>query len=372
MSAPADFTPEAKTAWEKSSDFANYFCTYGFIYHQKQMLTDHLRMQRYREAIFENIDSFKDKVVLDVGTGSGILSIWAAQAGARKVYAVEATDMAVQARAVIAANKQDHIITVIQSKVEDIQLPEQVDIIISEWMGYFLLRESMFDSVIVARDRWLKPGGALYPSHAQMYIAPLGLEQTALKRFSEFSSAMDDWTMFVSETKEQWGVDYSCLGNAFRKEQELYSLYTSQWLELNPSDVIGEEVTIKSLDLNKCTIEDVASVFSEFSFTIGSTTRFGAIGGWFDVDFKGSKENPAHTPVTLTTSPFVEPTHWGQQAFALCPPTQVCAGDVIRGTIAVVRRNDNQRLMNVKFDYAIEHVGDNRKPALQSIVFQVE
>ncbi|RQM10446.1 hypothetical protein B5M09_013137, partial [Aphanomyces astaci] len=50
---PSDFTPAAKKAWEESSDFANYFCTYGFIYHQKQMLSDTLRMQRYRDAIFE-------------------------------------------------------------------------------------------------------------------------------------------------------------------------------------------------------------------------------------------------------------------------------------------------------------------------------
>ncbi len=46
-----------------------------------------------------------------------------------------------------------------------------MDIIISEWMGYFLLRESMLDSVLVARDRFLKPGGALYPSHARLYLA---------------------------------------------------------------------------------------------------------------------------------------------------------------------------------------------------------
>ncbi len=48
---------------------------------------------------------------------------------------------------------------------------QQVDIIISEWMGYFLLRESMLDSVLVARDRFLKPGGALYPSHARLFLA---------------------------------------------------------------------------------------------------------------------------------------------------------------------------------------------------------
>ncbi len=62
------------------------------------------------------------------------------------------------------------MVEVIQGMVESITLPEKVDIIISEWMGYFLLRESMLDSVILARDRFLKPGGALYPSHARMFL----------------------------------------------------------------------------------------------------------------------------------------------------------------------------------------------------------
>jgi protein arginine N-methyltransferase 1 len=58
--------------------------------------------------------------------------------------------------------------------VEEITLPvEKVDIIISEWMGYFLLYESMFDSVIYARDKWLAPGGMLMPNRAKMYIAAL-------------------------------------------------------------------------------------------------------------------------------------------------------------------------------------------------------
>lgn len=130
------------------------------------------------------------KVVLDVGTGSGILAIWSAQAGARKVYAVEATNMAEHARELVKANNVQDVVEVIQGSMEDIQLPEKglaflrfsklssnsvfvlvsclfdmywcaVDVIISEWMGYFLLRESMFDSVICARDRWLKPTGVM-------------------------------------------------------------------------------------------------------------------------------------------------------------------------------------------------------------------
>ena len=54
------------------------------------------------------------------------------------------------------------------------QLPfDQFDIIISEWMGYFLLYESMLDTVLLARDKYLKPGGLIFPDKANMYIAAI-------------------------------------------------------------------------------------------------------------------------------------------------------------------------------------------------------
>ena len=109
----------------KATDFANYFCAYAQLYHQKQMLTDHNRMAAYHAAIVGNADVFKDKVVMDVGTESGILAVWAAQAGAKRVYAIEYTDMAKHARRVVAANGVDHIVTVIQGAVEEVVLPEE-------------------------------------------------------------------------------------------------------------------------------------------------------------------------------------------------------------------------------------------------------
>ena len=71
---------------------------------QKDMLEDHKRTGAYHQAILNNRSSFQDKAVLDVGTGSGILAIFAAQAGARKVYAVEATDMAKVAKRLVDSN----------------------------------------------------------------------------------------------------------------------------------------------------------------------------------------------------------------------------------------------------------------------------
>ncbi|CAM9570824.1 unnamed protein product, partial [Laminaria digitata] len=66
---------------------------YAQLTHQQNMLQDSVRVSAYQRAIIENAADFKGKVVLDVGTGSGILAFFAAQAGARKVYAVEASDV---------------------------------------------------------------------------------------------------------------------------------------------------------------------------------------------------------------------------------------------------------------------------------------
>ena len=160
----------------KASDYANYFSSYAFIYHQKQMLSDGARMRAYRDAILGNPECFAGKVVLDVGAGSGILSMWAAQAGAKRVIACEFTKMADHAEALVAANGLQDVVEVRRSAAETLDLKKgDVDVIVSEWMGYFLLRESMLDSVIYARDHYLKDGGALFPNRAALFWAPASL-----------------------------------------------------------------------------------------------------------------------------------------------------------------------------------------------------
>ena len=120
---------------EKSNPFTQY---YAQLLHQGNMLQDLTRTGTYRHAFVSNAVDFHDKVVLDVGTGTGILAIFACQAGARKVYAVEASQSAEIARSLIEANGYSDRIEVIQAKLEDVQLPEKVDIIISEPIGFLL------------------------------------------------------------------------------------------------------------------------------------------------------------------------------------------------------------------------------------------
>ena len=142
------------------------------------MLQDETRTGTYREAILKNAIDFKDKVVMDVGCGSGILSIFAAQAGAKKVYAVEASNMADSAKILIEHNRLSHIITVVKSKIEDISpdlIPlNSVDVLVSEPLGTYLYNERMLETYIIARDKFLKSSAQpmMFPSSANFFITP--------------------------------------------------------------------------------------------------------------------------------------------------------------------------------------------------------
>jgi len=102
------------------------------------------------------------------------------RAGAKHVIGVDMSTIIEKAKEIVAVNGMANKITLLQGKMEEVKLPfPKVDIIISEWMGYFLLYESMLDTVLYARDTYLNPGGLIFPDKATIYMA--GIEDGEYK-----------------------------------------------------------------------------------------------------------------------------------------------------------------------------------------------
>jgi len=164
-----------------------YFDSYSHHGIHEEMLKDEVRTRTYQMAILNNKHLFENKIILDVGCGTGILSMFAVQAGAKHVYAVDCSSIINSAKRIVNDNNMSDKITLLQGKMEEIELPiptQSVDIIISEWMGYFLLYESMLNTVLYARDKWLKPNGEgiVFPDKAVMYLCGCEDEQMKYER----------------------------------------------------------------------------------------------------------------------------------------------------------------------------------------------
>eukprot|EP01024_Parvocaulis_polyphysoides_P037993 TRINITY_DN339_c1_g1_i4.p1 TRINITY_DN339_c1_g1~~TRINITY_DN339_c1_g1_i4.p1 ORF type:complete len:384 (-),score=76.81 TRINITY_DN339_c1_g1_i4:606-1718(-) len=356
-----------------TTDYANYFCTYAYLYHQKDMLEDHRRTGAYYNAVMNNRECFEGKAVLDVGAGSGILAIFCAMAGARKVYAVEATSIAMHAKNLVEGNNLGDKVEVIQGTIETVELPEKVDVIISEWMGYFLLRESMLDSVLVARDRFLKEGGSLFPSHARMYWCPIRTNITSTK-VQEFEGEMERWSEFVDEMKHFYNVDMSTLNAKFQQEHHEYYLQTALWSNVVPAQVLGSPICIKQYDLLALTLEELKQPLQvSFEMTVPSKNEIEGFCGYFDVEFKGSPQNPCQSAVTLTTAPDATGcTHWGQLTFPAYPSVKMNAEGKVACNMSVTRRKENQRLLRVEITTTVKFDTDGSKDISRKFLYNVD
>ncbi|XP_055637097.1 protein arginine N-methyltransferase 6 [Toxorhynchites rutilus septentrionalis] len=282
---------------------SSYFDSYEDLGIHQLMLTDKPRQDAYRKAILDNKELFKNKVVLDVGTGTGILSVFCAQAGAKKVYAVEASNLARLAREVIAENGFENTIEVFECKIEEFKLPEgtdRVDIIVSEWMGFFLLHEGMLDSVIFARDNFLKPNGLLFPDTATIFVSPCSVPTL----FDSFDSLS--------------GVSMKTFGRELRKQKS----DKPEILTVAAKDLLHEGLIMAWLDLKEVTVEDLNTFEMKEVMVIQKPGKFQGICIWFDCTFPTCNSDQLTDVVVLSTSPSSPPTHWKQSVILL--PENAC------------------------------------------------
>jgi len=134
------------------------------------MLQDKVRTDSYIRAIKETVRP--GDTVLDIGCGTGIFSFISAKAGARKVYAVEMTDIIRTAKETAELNNLGDKIVFLKNNLKNVSLEEKADVIITETIGPFVMEEGIVEILKFARDRFLKPGGKIIPEEVDLYMAP--------------------------------------------------------------------------------------------------------------------------------------------------------------------------------------------------------
>ena len=287
----------------------------GYLDHNvhKKMLSDEVRMKAYEKAVNDNSNLFKDKIVMDVGAGSGILSLFAARAGAKHVFCIEASNMASFCAQTMKENGFDNVCTVIHDKVENIVNDEKtyknhpllkylnkVDVIISEWMGLLLVQESVLDSVLYARDYFLnKATGVLFPSHARIYIAP-----------TEIKNELKVWDNVC-------GFHFNALKSITRKQ-----LVDASPLRrtLKPDALCAKPKLFKYFDLKTLNVSRLDCMSSDLIFKMEKSS-FDSVSIWFDVRFAYSETSKlsgsGEDVIVLGTGPKDKTTHWEQAVIVL-------------------------------------------------------
>ncbi|XP_056014170.1 protein arginine N-methyltransferase 3-like isoform X2 [Ostrea edulis] len=294
-----------------------YFGSYAHFSIHQEMLKDKVRTESYRDFMYRNPDLFKDKVVLDVGCGTGILSMFAARAGAQKVIGVDQSEIVYQAMDIVRENGLDNVVTLIKGRIEDVDIAvDGVDIIISEWMGYFLLFESMLDSVLYARDKYLRPNGVVHPDKCTIVLAAL--------------SDPDLHTNHVTYWDDVYGFKMTCMKSEVIKEASVETVKAEK--------ILSDCVVVKELDTCSCSTSDLQ--FSEdFTLTASGEGQINALVGYFDIFFhKGCTSK-----VMFSTGPQVTSTHWKQTVFLLKNPISVTKGQQMKGHIICKKNRRDPR-----------------------------
>ncbi|KAJ1975005.1 hypothetical protein H4R34_004502 [Dimargaris verticillata] len=348
--------PRAKKPTDPS-DY--YFQSYAYNDIHETMLKDTVRTEGYRDFIYDNKDVFKGKVVLDVGCGTGILSMFAARAGATKVFAVDNSDVIDKTHQTIMENQLENVITLIKGKIEEVVLPvDSVDIIISEWMGYFLLFEAMLDSVLVARDRWLLPDGLLCPSYMTILLG--GFEDSEL----------------INDTFNFWENVYGFKMSAMKQSLDHEALV--EVVEANA--VITTTSCLKTIDIS-CVETTALNFTSAFTLKVMADGTLHGLVGYFDTYFARDALMlpPPASPTAIqdaqhavgrvnpnaptgdgdqrihqfTTGPHGPPTHWKQTLFIFDHPLVVTKGQQLQGRFTCRKGVANPRELDISISYAL-------------------
>ncbi|XP_014248293.1 protein arginine N-methyltransferase 6-like [Cimex lectularius] len=304
---------------DKGTD--GYFESYEDLEVHRIMLEDKRRCEAYSKAILDNPHVFRDKTVMDLGAGTGILSLLCAKSGAGKVYAVEAAKgMIPVLKATIEENGFTDVIRVVESAVEDVVLDEKVDVIVSEWMGFTLLHEGMLSSVVNAKHRLLKPDGILIPDTCELFVS--------LTRAPSLLGTYEDVL----------GVDMSHFGREWRSLFDGKPMIDT--LDMTKDSIVSEPMSILKFDIAKLNEEDLLHLKKRIRLVVNKEqTQCDALCLWFEVTLMGE---------VLSTSPFLPATHWKQTLITFPDQLNVVKGNTVEFDMSMTQEKKRRYIITVE------------------------
>ena len=264
-----------------------------------RMISDRVRMDAYLRALRKAIKP--GSVVLDIGTGTGIMALLACRLGAGRVYAIEPDDAIELGRETAIANGYAERIEFIQDMSTRVTLPERVDVIVSDIGGALPFFQLHIPSIIDARKRFLAPGGILIPQRHALWAAPV--EAAELYR-----SLIAVWE----------GDTYGLNMLAARR----IAVNRQVRNRVTPRQLLAEPRCWAALDYNAV---DTPDITAETTWTATRRATTHGLAAWYDTTLAdgislsnapGEPERPMHhsvffpwtTPVNLTTGDTVSVT----------------------------------------------------------------
>jgi protein arginine N-methyltransferase 1 len=273
-----------------------------------RMLHDDRRTSDYLAALRAAVRP--EDIVLDIGTGSGVLAIAAARAGARHVYAVEASDIADVAERVFAANGVQDRVTLIRGWSRDVELPEPADVLVAEVIGNEPFEEEILETTLDARRRLLKPDARLIPHTLELVARPLLIPDDEARQRAIGSHAVQRW-------QGLYGIEFRpLLDAAFHgpvnnpTEAEILARWPA----------MGPPVTLATVELGGY---QRPTVDASAALAVADTTWVNAIAITFRAHLHGS--------VVHTLDPWRWPSSsWATSVWVLPDPVRVGAADTLR------------------------------------------
>jgi len=178
-----------------------------------QMLDDRVRVHAFLSAI-EHVVQDGD-VVVELGTGTGVLAVAAARTGAKRVLAIEASGIAKSARRVIADSGAGDRVKIVRSWSTGADLSEKGNVFVSEMIGNDPLAEGILELTIDARRRFLADGARFIPAKILLFAVPVELPDDVLRKRTFTEDALTDW-------EAEYGIGFSALGPATADVWERY------------------------------------------------------------------------------------------------------------------------------------------------------